>query len=89
MSKNVLNSYLRDIKSIKNDHEKTLKKIQMLENRIKMVLNDEPKQWSVCGLKITRKNEKDNETIRSFTPINEQIYDSTPIENVYYQGTQI
>ena len=81
MNKNILNSLLRDVKKLRRDQEIVLSQTKLLENRLKDLINDEPKSWKFFGLKITRskKNAKNNESVCSFTPpIQEHFYYQTP-----------
>ena len=70
-------SLLRDLKLIRQEQESNLKAIKQLEARLKNLANPEPKQWMICGLKITRKQKEEKLTNDSFSPLNDRIYQET------------
>ena len=65
---------------------------KQLETRLNNLIEDEPKQWSIFGLKITREKRKKKPILfnDSFTnSIQEHIYYTPPNECHVINGTEI
>ena len=89
MCRNIYMSLLRDLKLIRQEQENNLKATKRLEARLKNLANPEPRQWMICGLKITRKQKEEHLTNDSFSSLNDHIYHETPANLNYYEGTHL
>ena len=82
MNKNIYASLLRDVKAIRLEQEKALKRTILIEERIADLLDDRPKYWTFCGLRIMKNSERHRTRLSTFSiigsPQNEQIYYSPP-----------
>ena len=89
--KNIFKSLLRDIRSLKRDQESALKRTQLIEKRLEDLIEDRPKFWQVCGLKIYKSgaNNRDDESHFSNSIRDQPIYDCTPYNLTEYQTAHL
>ena len=92
MNRIILKSLLRDVKSLRKQQENMLNETKQLETRLNDLIDDEPKQWSIFGLKITREKRKNKAMVfnDSFTnSIQEHIYYTPPNNFNAFEGTEL
>lgn len=82
MNKNIYSSLLRDVRAIRVEQEKALKKTILIEERLIDLVDERPKYWTFCGLKIMKNSERHRTCLSTFSidnnQQNDQIYYSPP-----------